>query len=459
MPDPESDRQVPHAGSRRRGVARALAGVAAGNLVEWYDFAVYGYSASTIAKLFFSGSDPVSALLATFALFGVTFLFRPAGGVFFGRLGDRIGRRNTLVVVIVLMGSCTTLIGLLPTYGSIGAAAPMLLALMRLGQGFSSGGEAAGASTFLSEYAPPGRRGTWTAISNSTQVIPFVIAACLIYALEHSLSQERYLAWGWRVPFLLSAPLALGGLALQLKLEDTPVFLALEKTGEIEHAPLAAVLSRYRRELLLLIGIASLNAIGFYMASSYMPTYLSQVVGLDARTSLISNAVALSTYSVLILAFGVAGDRFGRKPIILVAALCLVVVSIPGYLIAARGGLANAIIGQVMVVVPVTAVASVVSVAQCELFPTAVRYTGAALGYNIAYTLFGGTAPFVSQYLVLVTHASRAPAYYLTSAAALALVPIALLPETSRVSMTRGDNRDLESTKDVAPGGSLAPEP
>ena len=436
----------------RRAMARALAGVAAGNFVEWYDFAVYGYSATTIAKLFFSGSDPVAALLATFALFSVTFLFRPAGGVFFGRLGDRVGRRNTLVVIILLMGSCTTLIGLLPTYRSIGAAAPVLLALMRLGQGFSSGGESAGASTFLSEYAPPARRGLWTAISNSTQVLPFVVAAVLIYGLQHRMSQDQYLSWGWRIPFLLSAPLALVGLFLQLRLDDTPLFLALRKTGEIEHAPVLAVLTRYRREVLLLIGIASLNAIGFYTASSYMPTYLSQVVGLDARTSLVSNAVALSAYSVLIPLFGAAGDRFGRKPILLLSALCLIVLSIPGYALAARGGLSNAIIGQVMVIVPVTAVASVVAVAQCELFPTAVRYTGAALGYNVAYMLFGGTAPFVAQYLVVLTGAPRAPAYYLASAAAIALLPIALLPETSRASMTRTDNQDLDPAKHLAHG-------
>jgi MHS family proline/betaine transporter-like MFS transporter len=440
-----SDIDAPSARVPRRAMARALAGVAAGNLVEWYDFAVYSYSAATIARLFFPARNPVSALLATFALFGVTFLFRPAGGIFFGRLGDRIGRRNTLVVIILLMGSCTALIGLLPTYKTIGVAAPLLLALLRLGQGVSSGGEAAGASTFLSEYAPPGRRGTWTAISNSTQVFPFVVAALLIYGLEHHMSQEQFLSWGWRVPFLLSAPLALAGLFLQLKLDDTPVFLALEKTGGIERAPLLTVLTRYRRELLILIGIASLNAIGFYSVSSYMPTYLTQVAGLDARTSLISNAIALSAYTVLIPALGAAGDRYGRKPIILAGALCLVVLSIPGYLIAAHGGLASAIIGQLMVVVPVTAIASVVSVAQCELFPTAVRYTGAALGYNVAYTLFGGTAPFVAQYLVVISGVPRAPAYYLAGAAVLALLPIILLPETSALSLTRSDNRTVVS--------------
>jgi len=430
--------------------------VAAGNFVEWYDFAVYVYAAPAIATVFFSGSGAASALLATFALFGVTFLFRPAGGVVFGRLGDRIGRRNTLVVVIILMGSCTTLIGLLPSYRSIGIGAPVLLALMRMGQGFSSGGEGAGAATFVSEYAPAGRRGTWTGISGATQVIPFVVAALLVYGLQHRLSPDDYLAWGWRLPFLFAAPLALVGWVLQVRLDDTPMFLALTNTGEIERTPVLAVLSRYRREVFLLIGIASLNAIGFYTASSYMPTYLTQVAGLDARTALISNAVSLSTYSVLIPLFGAAGDRFGRKRIILAAALCLLVLSIPGYRIAAQGGLESAIIGQVMVIVPLTAVASVVVVAQCELFPTAVRYTGAALGYNTAYMLFGGTAPFVSQSLVVVTHAPRAPAYYLAFAAATALFPIALLPETSRVSMTRRDNSGWAAANSVtqeSPGG------
>jgi MHS family proline/betaine transporter-like MFS transporter len=416
---------------------KLLTGVAAGNFVEWFDFAVYGYSASTIAKLFFPDSEPTSALLATLAIFGVTFLFRPAGGIFFGKLGDRIGRRNTLSIIILMMGTCTTLIGVLPTYKHIGVFAPILLAVLRLGQGFSGGGEASGSSTFLSEHAPPSRRGFWTGISNSSQTVPFVIAAILITFIEASVSRESYMAWGWRIPFLLSAPLSLVGLYLRTKLDDTPAFVDLARSGQIVEAPVRLVLRHYRKEVLLLAGVASLNALAFYTMSSYMTTYLKQVIGLSPTISLVSNALALLLYSVLIPCFGSLGDHYGRKRILLIGALGLAFTSVPGYLLAAQGGMLNAILGQALITVFLTLTASVVAVVQCELFPTQVRYTGAALGYNLGYMLFGGTAPFVAQYLVVHTHAPLAPAFYMSAVGLLVLVPIVLLPETAGTRMSR----------------------
>lgn len=416
---------------------KLLAGVAAGNFVEWFDFAVYGYSASTIAKLFFPDSTPSLALLATLAIFGVTFLFRPAGGIFFGKLGDRIGRRNTLSIIILMMGVCTTLIGLLPTYSHIGVLAPILLAVLRLGQGFSGGGEASGSSTFLSEHAPAARRGFWTGISNASQTLPFVVAAILMTGIESSMSNEAYLSWGWRIPFLLSAPLSLVGLYLRTKLDDTPAFVELARSGQLVEAPVRMVLRDYRREVLLLAGVASLNAVAFYTMSSYMTTYLKQVIGLSPTISLVSNAVALLLYSILIPGFGSLSDRYGRKRILLCGAIGLMLSSVPGYLLAAQGGMLNAIAGQALITVFLTLTASVVAVVQCELFPTAVRYTGAALGYNLGYMLFGGTAPFVAQYLVVHTSAPLAPAFYMSAVALLALIPISRLPETAGSKMSR----------------------
>ncbi|SMG49597.1 MFS transporter [Paraburkholderia susongensis] len=410
---------------------RLLAGVAAGNFVEWFDFAVYGYSASTIARLFFPGSDPTSGLLATLAIFGVTFLFRPAGGIFFGKLGDRVGRRNTLSIIILMMGACTTLIGFLPTYANIGVLAPLLLAVLRLGQGFSGGGEASGSSTFLSEHAPAARRGLWTGISNSSQTLPFVVAAILMTVIEASMSRQAFLSWGWRIPFLLSAPLSLIGLYLRARLEDTPAFVEIQRSGRIVETPIRTVLTHYRKQVLLLAGVASLNALAFYTMSSYMTTYLKQVIGLSPTISLVSNAVALLLYSLLIPFFGSLGDRYGRKRIVFAGALGLALTSVPGYLLAAQGGMLNAILGQCLITVFLTLTASVVAVVQCELFPTEVRYSGAALGYNLGYMLFGGTAPFVAQYLVVVTGAPLSPAFYMSAVALLALVPIAMLPETA----------------------------
>ncbi|WP_190815927.1 MFS transporter [Saccharopolyspora pogona] len=427
----------------RRMAIRALAGVSAGNFVEWYDFAIYAYSSTVIARHFFPPGNDTAALLGTLAVFGLTFITRPLGGVFFGQLGDRIGRRNTLVVILTLMGVSTTLIGLLPTYDKIGIAAPILLTLLRLCQGFSAGGESSGGAAFLSEYAPRGRRGTWTGLSNSTQTLPFAVAALLIVGLNTWMGDAVYNGWGWRVPFLIAAPFALVGLFLRMRLDDTPVFRSLERTNKVAHTPLREVLTNYRREVLLLIGIASLNAVAFYTVSSYFTTYLQSVVHLSATTALASNSLALLAYSLFIPLAGRLGDRLGRKRMIGTGALALVVLAVPGYLIAGSGGLGLAIVGQLLITLPLVTVASVVAVAQAELFPAAVRYTGAALGYNIAYALFGGTAPFVGQYLVLLTDNKLAPAFYLIVLALLALIPIKALPETSKVSMLRPDNTML----------------
>jgi MHS family proline/betaine transporter-like MFS transporter len=429
----------------RKMAMRALAGVSAGNFVEWYDFAIYAYSSTVIARLFFPPGNDTAALLGTLAVFGLTFVTRPLGGIFFGRLGDRIGRRNTLVAILTLMGVSTTLIGLLPTYDTIGIAAPILLTLLRLCQGFSGGGESSGGATFLSEYAPPGWRGTWSGLSNSTQTLPFAVAALLILVLSTWMGDALYTGWGWRIPFLIAAPFALVGLFLRMRLDDTPVFRSLESTKKIAHAPLREVLSGYRRELLVLIGIASLNAVAFYTVSSYFTTYLQSVVGLSATTALASNSLALLAYSLFIPLAGMVGDRFGRKRVIRTGALAFVVLAVPGYLVAGSGGLGPAIVGQLLITLPLVTVASVVAVAQAELFPAAVRYTGAALGYNIAYAVFGGTAPFVGQYLVLLTDNKLAPAFYLIALALLALIPIKALPETSKVSMLRADNTTLTS--------------
>ncbi|MEV0624078.1 MFS transporter [Nonomuraea sp. NPDC050404] len=445
MAQPTTSSSTPGAGKPRdrKMAVKALSGVAVGNFVEWYDFAVYAYSTKAIATLFFPDTDPVTALLGTLAIFGVTFLSRPAGGVFFGRLGDRIGRRNTLSIILLLMGVATTLIGLLPTYGAIGVAAPILLALLRLVQGFSAGGESSGGATFLSEYAPPNRRGMWSGLSNSTQTLPFAVTAILVLGISTAMPEADYLSWGWRIPFLLAAPFALVGLYVRLKLEDTPVFQAVQDSGKVEHAPLRLVVRDYKPELLTLIGVASLNAVAFYTMSSYMSTYLTEVAGLDETTALFSNAIALCVYSVLIPVTGLMGDRFGRRRVILTGAILLAILALPGYMIAGTGGMGTAVLGQVLLTVPLVAVASVVAVAQAELFPAAIRYTGAALGYNIAYAVFGGTAPFIGQYLVEATGSKIMPAYYLIALALLALIPILRLPETSRVTMLRGDNTEM----------------
>jgi MHS family proline/betaine transporter-like MFS transporter len=434
----------PHADRRMAG--RALAAAAIGNFVEWYDFAVYGYSAAVIAKVFFPAGHDTAALLGSLAIFGVTFLLRPLGGIILGRLGDRIGRRPVLSVTVLLMGLATTLMGLLPSYASIGIAAPLLLLLLRLAQGFFGGGEFSGASTYLVEYAPPNRRGLWATLSMATGVFPFAVCGVVILAVTTAMSPATYAGIGWRLPFLFALPLALAGLYLRLRIEETPAFREVQDAGAVESAPMTAVLRGHLRPVLLVFGISSLNAVGSYTVTSYMPTFLGTQAGMAPGTALVASSIAVAVLAVLLPVAGRLGDRLGRRPLILAGTIGVILLAVPGYLVAGMGTLGAAVIGQLLMIVPLTGISAVLGPAMCELFPTNVRYSGSALGYNVAYACFGGTAPFVAQFLIVRTGTPIAPAFYLVFFGLVALIAVVKLPETSRFSIDRQPVHDpLES--------------
>ncbi|HEY3687903.1 MAG TPA: MFS transporter [Streptosporangiaceae bacterium] len=411
--------------------ARVLATASIGNLIEWFDFALYAYSASAISKAFFPGGDGTASLLGTLAVFGVSFLLRPVGGLVFGRMGDRAGRKNVLSVVVIGMGACTVLMGLIPSYATIGVAAPVLLVLTRLGQGLFSGGEYAGASTFLVEYAPENRRGMWAGISVATGTLPFAFAGFVVLAFT-AMPAPAYDAYGWRLPFLIAGPVALIGLYLRLRMDDTPAFKAIEDGDRTEQAPLRTVLTRHRRAVLLVMAVAGLNAVASYMLTSYMPTFLKENAHTGATAAAVTNSLVVIMVCVLIPFFGRISDAIGRKKVLVAGAAGLVVLAGPAFLVLSHGSAGSAVLGQIMFALPFGCVAAVLSTVMCELFPTRVRYSGSAAGYNVAYAVFGGTAPFVGQLLVDRTGLLSAPGWYVAVLALLALPVALLLPETYR---------------------------
>ncbi|WP_312932835.1 MFS transporter [Pseudomonas sp.] len=415
---------------------RVIAASAVGNFVEWFDFAVYGFLATLIASQFFASSDPSVGLLKTFAVFAVAFALRPLGGVFFGGLGDRLGRKRVLSMTILMMAASTTVIGLLPTYASIGLMAPILLTLARCVQGFSAGGEYAGACAYLMEHAPREKRAFYGSFVPVSTFSAFACAAVLAYALEANLSAEAMNSWGWRVPFLIAAPLGLVGLYLRWRMEETPAFRAAMAQGTPHaHSPLKETLRHHGRSILNLGAFISLTALSFYMFTTYFATYLQLVGNLSRAQSLLVTTVALVFAAVGCPLAGALSDRIGRRRTVVFACAWVIVFVFPAYWLASSGSLSYALVGVILLAVGALTSGVVTAALLSESFPTRTRYTASAITYNVAYTLFGGTAPLVATWLITQSGSSLAPAFYLVAIALLALVGGLALPETSRISL------------------------
>ena len=418
---------------------KVIVAASIGNFVEWFDFAVYGFLATTIAQQFFPSGDASAALLKTFAVFAVAFAFRPLGGLFFGMLGDKIGRKRTLAFTILLMAGATTIIGLLPVYAAIGVTAPILLTIIRCAQGFSAGGEYAGACAYLMEHAPRGKRAWYGSFVPVSTFAAFASAAIFAYALEASLSAEAMSSWGWRVPFLVAAPLGLVGLYLRWKLDETPAFQAVEEDHAIAHSPLKETLRHHGGSILALGAFISLTALSFYMFTTYFTTYLQVAGGLNRATALLVSLIALLFAAAMCPLAGAFSDKVGRRVTVITACILLAVMVYPSFLMASSGSFAGSIIGVLLLATGAVLCNVVTAALLSETFPTRTRYTASAITYNMAYTIFGGTAPLMATWLIGLTGSNLAPAFYLIAIALLGLVGGLALRETSRVSLDEVD--------------------
>lgn len=403
-----------------------------GNFVEWFDYAVYGYLAVTITAVFFPESDKQTGLLLTFGLFAVSFFVRPIGGFIWGHLGDKIGRRTALSWSILIMSAATFCIALIPGYDTIGLWAPILLLVIRVIQGFSASGEYAGAAAFLVEYAPPKRRGLYAAVVPASTAAGLLLGSLLAALLTGLLSTDQMHDWGWRLPFLLAAPMGLIGRYIRTKLEDSPAFRALEAEDQTDASPVKDLFRDHWRQLVQAIGAVLLNAVGFYMLLSYMPTYLSTEVGLDESTSYLATTVALVTYIGFIFVMGMLSDKLGRKKVLMTASILFVVLTVPLFMLLDTGNFLVIVLVQILLGAMLTLNDGTLPSFLAEMFPTRVRYTGFAVSFNLSNALFGGTAPFVATFLIGFTGSGLAPGWYLMAAAVIALVAVAFSTETSK---------------------------
>jgi MHS family proline/betaine transporter-like MFS transporter len=423
---------------------RKLLGGAIGNMGEQFDYSIYALVAPTIALHFFPNSSPIVALLSTFAVYAVSFVARPFGGFLFGYVGDKYGRLAVLSWTVVLMGGGTMLVGLLPTYESIGVLAPTLLVVCRLLQGLSLGGETTGVESYITESAPEGKRASWMGKAMSFVYWAPALVAFTILGLRSAMGDEAFTAWGWRIPFLLGGLVAVVGYLLRRTLDDSDEFkesVAEQRqagTSEDDESAVAALgrSLRTRRSMLLVILLQPTNAVGAYLLTAYMYTYVVREGGLSATQALFTNSGAVITLAVLLPFTGMLCDRIGRKPMYAIGAAWLFVTAYPTFLLAGSGSVWGALIGQMMIAVGVALYASALFVGLVELFPTALRCRGHGISYNISVALFGGTTPFIATALIAATGSSLAPAFYaMALIGTIGLAGILLVPETRNIDL------------------------
>jgi MHS family proline/betaine transporter-like MFS transporter len=410
---------------------KAITAGVIGNVLEWYDFGVYGYLVPTISALFFPGGDPVVSLLSTFAVFGVGFVMRPVGSILFGIYGDRHGRRKALSAVIFVMALATFAMGLLPTYAQGGVLAPMLLVVVRLFQGLSAGGEWGGSTSYIVEFAPPTRRGFF----GSWQLVGvgggFLLGSLTAALLNGALSEADRLAWGWRLPFLFGIAVGLVGAYLRWRLDDTPKYTELEEKHAVAEAPLTEALKQYPRETLLGFGVTLHNTVAYYIALIYMGSYMVTVGKLPQITALWIGTGCLALFVALLPLMGWISDQIGRRPLLIFSCAAYIVLGYPFFLMASSGSVALAILAQLLMVVLYVPYAGACPAYYAEIFPTRVRYTALSIGYNIAVAIFGGFAPFIATFLVRETGSNYAPAFYVIAAAVVTGIILLRTRETA----------------------------
>ncbi len=402
----------------------ALAGMA-GNVLEWYDFAVYGYFAATIGKHFFPTDDPAVSTVMSFGVFAIGFLARPFGGLILGHLGDILGRRRVLMISILLMAVPTFLIGIMPTYDTLGVLAPVILILLRLAQGVSVGGELTGSVTFMLEetddHKKRGLAGSW---SFAGAVVGVLMGSAVGALITATLTDDQVAAWGWRLPFLSGVVIAVFGFMMRKGL----VHEVVPDHPERHAIPLLDALRNHRRAMICAIGITAFNAAAFYLMLVYITTYLMTVVGQDAQVAFEINTANMAILVLLIPLWGWISDRVGIQKVLVVTVVIAVFATIPLFWLIDHKDPLFEFLGQFGMVMLLAPYLSCFATRMAFLFPTSVRMSAFSTTYNIGLAVFGGTAPLAASYLIERDVGEFSPAYLLTGAAVLSLVALLSAP-------------------------------
>jgi MFS family permease len=410
-------------------VWKVIFAAAAGTMIEWYDFYIFGSLAAIMSGLFFPRENPTAGFLLTLATFATGFAVRPFGAVVFGRVGDLVGRKYAFLVTLLIMGGATFLIGLLPTYEDIGMAAPLILVFLRLLQGLALGGEYGGAAVYVAEHVPDHRRGFYTSFIQTTATLGLFVSLGVILVVRSQMSEEAFRSWGWRVPFLLSILLVAMSLWIRLRLKESPLFTHLKATGQTSATPLRDSLGsrrNWRVILLVLFGAAAGQAVVWYTGQFYALFFLQQVLKVDFTRASIIVAVALALATPFFIVFGALSDRIGRKKVMMAGNLIAALSYYPIYkaMHAASQPLDSVKMTALVFiqVIFVTMVYGPIAAFLVEAFPAKIRYTSLSLPYHIGNGWFGGFTPFIATWVVTRTGNIYAGLFYPIAVALITFV-------------------------------------
>jgi metabolite-proton symporter len=442
----------PETGRRRSPIARIVAASLVGTTVEWYDFFLYGVAAAAVfPHVFFpNASDPLQATLLSFATYWIGFVFRPLGGLVFGHFGDKLGRKKLLIVSLLMMGVATFAIGLLPSHAQVGVLAPVLLTVLRCIQGFALGGEWGGAVLIVSEHGSPRNRGFWASWPQAGAPAGQLIANGLLAFLAVFQSDESFLAWGWRIPFLLSAVLVIVGLWVRLQVEESPIFRqateradARAAAGVVDKMPVLLVLRTYPREILTAMGARMAENVSYYIFTIVITTYVTTQLKLDKSFALNAVLIAAAIHFVTIPMWGALSDRIGRRPVYLIGAVGVGVWAFAFIALLNTKSFPLAVIAVIVGLLFHGAMYGPQSAFFSELFGTKVRYSGVSIGYQLASIIAGGLAPIIAVKL-LKTYGSGTPiAIYVAICALISVVAVVSYRETrdrDLAAITKGES-------------------
>ncbi|GAA3754382.1 MHS family proline/betaine transporter-like MFS transporter [Spinactinospora alkalitolerans] len=425
----------------RKDLRRSVFAGSVGVFIHWFDWAIYAYLATTMAQVFFPEQDGTTGLLSVFAVFAVAFFVRPLGSVIFGHLGDRFGRKTTLSIVIISMAAGTLMLGLLPTYESAGIIAPVLLVVARIIQGLAAGGEFGSAAAFLAEFSPPKRRGFGCSWIEFGSVGGFLCASFVVWALHSVFTPGDVTDWAWRLPFLLTVPLAAVGLYIRLRIEDTPEYRALEDMNNVPSQPVVEVFRSNGKQFLQTVGIETFMNSAFYIVLVYLITYQEEIVGVPAdRAALLSAAASVVAMGVIPLS-GMVSDRVGRKPVLYAAAGLMIVGAVPLFLLMQVNSPWSAFAATFGLAVILAVILGTHASAVAELFPTRTRQSGLSMAYSVAGAFFAGTLPYLMTWLISLTGSSMVPGFTMIVIGIVGAVTLRTMPETSGSDLLHESDR------------------